>query len=257
MGGNVTHEFRSRHVNRFLPAALTALLLLGLAGCSKQDTTDQAEKASGSQAPAEAQAPTETQNPAQVQLPPGHPPPGGMPRNDPPMIGQPPAPGVATSIGGANSGVVQSVQQAGGYTYIEVESDGRTRWLASSPVRVEPGDAVRWGESAVMRNFTSKSLGRTFDELLFVSNVQPAGGGVRDLTSNAGKVVSLTRAAGYAYLEVQTDEGTKWLAASQAPVEVGDTVTWQGGSVMNNFTSTSLNRTFDQIIFVAAVSPAG
>jgi hypothetical protein len=38
-------------------------------------------------------------------------------------------------------------------------------------------------------------------------------------------------------------------------VQVGDTVTWQGGSVMNNFSSSSLNRTFDQIIFVAAVSP--
>ena len=68
--------------------------------------------------------------------------------------------------------------------------------------------------------------------------------------------LSLRQAAGYAYIELETAQGVKWLAASQAPVQVGDTVTWQGGSVMNNFTSSSLNRTFDQIIFVAAVSPA-
>jgi plastocyanin len=170
------------------------------------------------------------------------------------MTGHPPAPGVASAIAGANTGTVLSATQAGGYTYIEVDEHGTTRWLASSPVRVSQGDEISWGESAVMRNFTSKSLGRTFDELLFVSNVAPAGA-TPAVGGNLGKVLSLTQAAGYAYIELETAQGVKWLAASQAPVQVGDTVTWQGGSVMNNFSSSSLNRTFDQIIFVAAVSP--
>ncbi len=234
-------------MNRILPAATAALLLVGLAGCSKQDEPAPAQQAAAPQAPAQAPA-------AQPAMPPGHPP-AGMPPNHPPMTGHPPAPGVASAIVGANTGTVLSATQAGGYTYIEVDEHGTTRWLASSPVRVAAGDEIRWGESAVMRNFTSKSLGRTFDELQFVSGVQQAGA-MPAASGNLGKVLSLTQAAGYAYLELETAQGVKWLAASQAPVQVGDTVTWQGGSVMNNFTSSSLNKTFDQIIFVAAVSPA-
>ncbi len=233
-------------MNRFLPAVFATLLMVGLAGCSKQDEPAPTQQAAAPQAPAQPAA-------TQPAMPPGHPP-TGAPANHPPMPGHPPAPGVASAIGGANSGTVLSVSQAGGYTYIEVDEHGSTRWLASSPVRVAQGDEIRWGESAVMRNFTSKSLGRTFDELLFVSNVQPAGA-VPAGGGNVGKVMSLTQAAGYAYIELETTQGVKWLAASQAPVKVGDTVTWQGGSVMNNFTSSSLNRTFDQIIFVAGVSP--
>ncbi len=225
-------------MNRIRIAALAALLAAGLAGCSQQDT------------------PAPTQQAAAPAQPPAAPPPtAAMPPNHPPMTGHPPAPGVASAIVGANSGKVLSVQQAGGYTYIEVESDGRVRWLASSPVQIAAGEEVRWGESAVMRNFTSKSLGRTFDELLFVSALQPAGAAVAAAGDNVGKVLSMTQAAGYAYIEVETAQGIKWMAASQAPVQVGDTVTWQGGSVMNNFSSSSLGRTFDQIIFVAAVTP--
>lgn len=227
-------------MNRIPHAALAALLAVAITGCSQQDTPAPTQQAAAPAAPATPPA----------ALPPGHPP-AGMPS------GQAPAPGMASAIASGNHGTVVSVQQAGGYTYLEVDSGGQTRWLASSPVRVQPGDEVRWGDSAVMRNFTSKSLGRTFDELLFVSAVQPAGAAVPVAQGDhVGKVLSLTTAAGYAYLEVETAQGVRWLAASQAPVKVGDTVTWQGGSVMTNFTSSSLNRTFDQIIFVAEVSPA-
>lgn len=228
-------------------AALTVLLLAGaLAGCSEQDAPAPTQQATAPQ-----QAPAA---PPTTALPPGHPP-AGMPSGQPQASGQ--APGVASAIASGNHGTVVSVQQAGGYTYIEVDSGGQTRWLASSPVRLAPGDEVRWGDSAVMRNFTSKSLGRTFDELLFVSGVQPAGAApAAAQNGNVGKVLSLTQAAGYAYIELETAQGVRWLAASQAPVKVGDTVTWQGGSMMNNFTSSTLNRTFDQIIFVGAVSPA-
>jgi hypothetical protein len=224
-------------VNRSLLTALAALLVVSVVtGCSQQDTPAPAQQAAAPQAPATPVAP--------AQVPPNH----------PPMTGHPPAPGVASGMGGANTGKVVSVQQAGGYTYLEVDSSGKTVWLASSPVRLAPGDEIRWGDSAVMRNFTSKSLGRTFDELQFVSGVQPAGA-TPVASGNVGKVLSMTSSAGYAYIELETSGGVKWLAASQAPVKVGDTVTWQGGSVMSNFTSSSLNRTFDQIIFVAAVSP--
>ncbi|HEY5720088.1 MAG TPA: hypothetical protein VIW02_06870, partial [Gammaproteobacteria bacterium] len=74
-------------------------------------------------------------------------------------------------------------------------------------------------------------------------------------SGNRGQVVSLTQSGGYSFMEIDTAGGRQWFAASSAPVKVGDSVTWQGGMTMSNFTSNSLNRTFEQIVFVGSVSP--
>ena len=37
-------------------------------------------------------------------------------------------------------------------------------------------------------------------------------------------------------------------------MSVGSRVSWQGGSKMTNFTSNSLDKTFDEILFVQGVS---
>jgi len=66
---------------------------------------------------------------------------------------------------------VVSVTHAAGYTYMEVELDGRTTWVAASPVNVKTGDTVSWAGGAPMQNFTSKSLRKTFDEIIFVDQV--------------------------------------------------------------------------------------
>jgi hypothetical protein len=58
------------------------------------------------------------------------------------------------------------------YTYLEVrQADGATAWLAGPRTEVRQGQQVRYGEGAVMRNFYSKSLQRTFDEIRFVDRV--------------------------------------------------------------------------------------
>ncbi|NCF10605.1 MAG: hypothetical protein GWP66_07990, partial [Gammaproteobacteria bacterium] len=51
-------------MKRILPAATAALLLVGLAGCSQQDTPAPAQQAAAPQAPA--------QPAAQPAMPPGH-----------------------------------------------------------------------------------------------------------------------------------------------------------------------------------------
>jgi hypothetical protein len=43
--------------------------------------------------------------------------------------------------------------------------------LAGNPVEVAEGDVISWGQSATMRNFESRALNKTFDELVFVSAV--------------------------------------------------------------------------------------
>ena len=159
-----------------------------------------------------------------------------------------------------NRGQVLSSIQVPGYTYIEVRNDGRNVWLAGNPVEVAEGDVISWGQSAVMQNFKSTALDRVFDEVLFVSAVYQVGDAVPQVPSaapaieNSGTVLSTENAAGYSYVEVETGTGeVVWLAAPVTEITVGQRVQWQGASKMTNFSSPSLGRTFEEILFVSSV----
>lgn len=172
-----------------------------------------------------------------------------------------------------NSGKVLQIQQAGPYTYAEVEvSGGQKVWIAGGPIAAKPGDTVQWGDYAVMQNFHSKSLNRDFAEILFVNAWGPAGGMTAQVAphgapvghpaaqdqaaatgANQGSVKSVMAAAGYSYLEIEQNGSTIWVAAPETPAKVGDKVRWGQGSVMRNFASKSLGRTFESIIFTGQV----
>ena len=64
-----------------------------------------------------------------------------------------------------------------------------------------------------------------------------------------GTVLETMDAADYTYVLLDTAEGQLWVAAQQTPVAVGDIVQTNQGMAMQNFTSQSLNRTFDIIYF--------
>lgn len=68
-----------------------------------------------------------------------------------------------------------------------------------------------------------------------------------------GTVLETMNAAGYTYVLLDTAEGQRWVAAQQTPVAVGDTVQTNQGMAMRNFTSQSLNRTFEVIYFSGAL----
>ncbi|MBW2273861.1 MAG: hypothetical protein JRG96_11350 [Deltaproteobacteria bacterium] len=139
----------------------------------------------------------------------------------------------------------------GAYTYLEVDVQGTRMWLASSPVQVQPGTEVGWGQFAVMKNFTSKSLNKTFDQILFVNQVVPVD--AQQAVASGGKVLSVVNGGGYNYIQVDGASGSLWLAAPISPVSAGNQITWSGGTPMHNFPSPSLNRSFDEILFVGAV----
>ena len=70
-------------------------------------------------------------------------------------------------------GKVLEMMHAAGYTYMNVDAGtGQTMWIAASMMRIKPEQNVKWTDAAVMNNFTSKSLHRTFKQILFVSNAQ-------------------------------------------------------------------------------------
>lgn len=77
---------------------------------------------------------------------------------------------------GGNSGegkILQSMH-ASSYTYMQVDTKGKQLWIAANAMQVKTGDTVRWNDGALMKNFTSTALHRTFDEILFVSAAEVA-----------------------------------------------------------------------------------
>jgi len=71
-----------------------------------------------------------------------------------------------------NEGKVVSIIDTTGYTYMELENDGRLFWIAAPTTQVNKGDHIRFVESMAMENFLSKSLNRTFNRIIFVSSTQ-------------------------------------------------------------------------------------
>lgn len=85
------------------------------------------------------------------------------------------------------------------------------------------------------------------------SEVPVASGGVR------GKVLETMNSGGYTYVKVAGGAGGAgvWAAAPEFEVKVGDEVVVPEGMPMTNYTSKTLNRTFDVVYFVASISKPG
>lgn len=69
-------------------------------------------------------------------------------------------------------GKVVDVLNGGGYTYMQIDDTKKKYWVAVEGTNVEKGTDVRFTEELKAKNFESKTLGRTFDEIVFASNLQ-------------------------------------------------------------------------------------
>jgi hypothetical protein len=77
----------------------------------------------------------------------------------------------------AHEGKVLSSIDASKYTYIELTENGKNVWIAAVEAavkKVKKGDTVRFSDGAVMSNFSSKSLNRTFASVMFVGKAEIA-----------------------------------------------------------------------------------
>jgi hypothetical protein len=86
------------------------------------------------------------------------------------------------------TGKVLEVMNASNYTYLRVDTGREKLWLAGPQTNVKPGEKVTFGAGLPMKNFQSKSLGRTFDTVYFVDRI------TRDGDKPAGQ--QLSQAAG-------------------------------------------------------------
>lgn len=69
-------------------------------------------------------------------------------------------------------------------------------------------------------------------------------------------VQEVIQVSSYTYLHVLEDGEKKWLAAPTTEAEIGEVFYYKGGMAMPNFTSTELNRTFDNVLFLSAITSA-
>lgn len=69
------------------------------------------------------------------------------------------------------SGKVVETMDAGGYTYVNLEQNGKKVWVALPVTKVQVGDELAALPGMRMDKFTSKSLNRTFDVIYFSSGV--------------------------------------------------------------------------------------
>ena len=75
-----------------------------------------------------------------------------------------------------------------------------------------------------------------------------------DKQSFAGTVVETLNSGGYTYVQFKQGKSSMWLATSKTTVNKGDFVSFADSQAMHNFHSKTLNRTFEQIYFVANLS---
>ncbi len=71
---------------------------------------------------------------------------------------------------------------------------------------------------------------------------------------NAGKVIKAMHGGGYTYMQIENGDKPFWVAAKMMNVRRNDTVTWADASIMKNFKSATLRRTFDEILFVVSAN---
>jgi hypothetical protein len=69
-----------------------------------------------------------------------------------------------------------------------------------------------------------------------------------------GTVLETMDSGGYTYVLLETDQDKRWAATQQTTVEVGDIVQVSEGMAMADFTSKTLDRTFDVVYFTGALT---
>ncbi|QWV92448.1 hypothetical protein KP004_14715 [Geomonas oryzisoli] len=175
------------------------------------------------------------------------------------------------------TGKVAETFDAGGYTYVNLVKNGESTWVAAPVMKVVVGQELQLLPGATMPSFTSKSLGRTFENIVFsgglpaqqkapkAATAPAAGTGAAtpqadpnapaesDEAILAGTVIDTIAAANYTYLHIEKDHKAAWAAVPKTSVTVGDEVQLAPGTAMGEFSSKSLNRTFKSIYFAGGV----
>ena len=83
------------------------------------------------------------------------------------------APAIPAGIG--HKGKVLQSLEAGKYSYIQVEENGKQLWVAVMATKVSKGDIIEFPDSPPFTNFQSKILNKTFDSVIFAAGIRNNG----------------------------------------------------------------------------------
>lgn len=110
---------------------------------------------------------------------------------------------------------VKEVEQVSGYTYLMVKGKGPAYWIAVPSMEASPGQKYHYKEGMLMKDFHSKDLDRTFDEVYFVETLlagKPAAKAKAKAKEEMEEVQEVTPGskvtAEKADIKVETAEGT-------------------------------------------------
>ncbi len=84
---------------------------------------------------------------------------------------------------------------------------------------------------------------------LFIITVMSPDGADAAAGNTTGMVVETMNSSGYTYLLIDSGADKTWVAIPETKIAKGATITYKSGMIMKNFSSKTLNRTFDSIIF--------
>ena len=77
----------------------------------------------------------------------------------------------AQNLEGIYYGTILEIKDAMGYKYLKVNEEGKELWVAIANAPVTVGDKIGYDKKTMMRDFKSKSLDQTFNEIFFASDV--------------------------------------------------------------------------------------
>ena len=74
----------------------------------------------------------------------------------------------------AHTAKITQTLSSGGYTYMKVQEGKNNYWVAMTLRDAKVGQEISFEEQGWMKNFKSKTLNRTFDDILFASDPAPS-----------------------------------------------------------------------------------
>jgi hypothetical protein len=182
----------------------------------------------------------------------------GLPEGHPEMATLPGV-GVGSQENQGRAGTVLETFDSGGYSYARLATNEGEVWIAGPVTALEVGQTISLYGAALMSDFVSTSLDRTFERIYFVGRFQLGDTLPEDLSQSGirGVALEVLQGAGFTYVRVRVGKNSVWIAGPKTEVEVGQTVLWAGGTAMGEFRSPTLDRTFENILFVPRMQTEG
>lgn len=131
---------------------------------------------------------------------------------------------------GGLSGKVVETMDAGPYTYVRVSDGSREVWAAGPKTSITVGQSLTVPAGMAMKNFTSKTLQRTFPEIYFVDSLGPAAA-PGSATAPAASAAPALPPVPLAPLKAHRENGSR-AAAPAAGIDLSGIAKVEGGQTV-------------------------